>query len=191
MSAQSRSRKMLILLALLFLAPLAFSFWLYYGSSWRPGGSTNHGALIQPARPLPATPLAPLDGSQTRPVLNAGKWSLVYVGNGQCDADCRKTLVFTRQVYLSMGRLSDRIQRVFLVTDECCEQQWLAAEQAGLITIPAPDTQIVALFPAADRARQVFVVDPLGNLMMSYDSRAEPKGLRDDLKKLLNLSHIG
>ena len=34
-------------------------------------------------------------------------------------------------------------------------------------------------------------MDPLGNLMMSYDSQAPQKGLLEDLKKLLKLSHIG
>jgi hypothetical protein len=35
------------------------------------------------------------------------------------------------------------------------------------------------------------VVDPLGNLMMSYDARNDPHGLLEDLRKLLRLSHIG
>jgi glutathione peroxidase-family protein len=37
----------------------------------------------------------------------------------------------------------------------------------------------------------VFIVDPKGNLMMRYDAHAVPKGLHEDLQKLLNLSHIG
>ena len=39
--------------------------------------------------------------------------------------------------------------------------------------------------------RRIFMVDPRGNLMMRYDARDDPKGLRNDLKKLLTLSHIG
>ena len=45
--------------------------------------------------------------------------------------------------------------------------------------------------PATQRADTVYVVDPLGNLMMSYDARQDPRGLLEDLKKLLRLSHIG
>jgi hypothetical protein len=41
------------------------------------------------------------------------------------------------------------------------------------------------------RERSIFIVDPLGNLMMRYDVREDPKGLREDLKNLLELSHIG
>ncbi len=50
---------------------------------------------------------------------------------------------------------------------------------------------LVAAFPAADRERSLYIVDPLGNLVMRYDTRDTPKGLLDDLKKLLKLSHIG
>ncbi len=46
-------------------------------------------------------------------------------------------------------------------------------------------------FPTADRAHSLYIVDPLGNLVMRYDTRDTPKGLLDDLKKLLKLSHIG
>ena len=41
------------------------------------------------------------------------------------------------------------------------------------------------------RANSLFIIDPLGNLVMRYDARENPKGLLDDLKKLLKLSHIG
>jgi hypothetical protein len=37
----------------------------------------------------------------------------------------------------------------------------------------------------------VYLVDPLGNLMMSYALDARPKGMLEDLKKLLRLSHVG
>jgi hypothetical protein len=50
---------------------------------------------------------------------------------------------------------------------------------------------LLAQFPASERAHSIFVVDPLGNLMMRFDARANPRGLREDLLRLLKLSHIG
>jgi len=38
---------------------------------------------------------------------------------------------------------------------------------------------------------RIYLIDPLGNLMMSYSPRSEPKGILSDMKKLLKLSHIG
>jgi len=55
---------------------------------------------------------------------------------------------------------------------------------------------LLAVFPtydgaAPDAAGRSYLVDPLGNLMMSYPADAAPKGMLKDLKRLLRLSHIG
>jgi hypothetical protein len=190
---------MLLLLGLLFLLPLGLAFLLYYGSDWRPPGHTNHGSLITPARTLPAVALprfiAP--GAQdalSAPSLLQGKWSLLYIGGGDCDAGCREALYFMRQTYLGLGNQSSRLQRVFLITGHCCDGDYLAREQPGLIALRAEGPQAAALlaqFPPERRASTLFIVDPLGNLMMRYDTHDAPRGLHDDLTKLLGLSHIG
>ena len=54
----------------------------------------------------------------------------------------------------------------------------------------ATSRPILRLLPEP-RGGTIFIVDPLGNLMMRYDVRQDPKGLREDLKNLLELSHIG
>jgi len=191
-------RSVLLLLALVFFAPLLLAFALYYGSSWRPLGHTNHGALIEPARTLPpaALPqvaLAAGDPPAAADVLT-GKWSLVYLGRGDCDPECRNTLYFMRQTHLGLANLMPRVQRVFLVTAACCDRDYLAQQQPNLITLNAEvaaGAPLLAQFPPERRASTIFVVDPRGNLMMRYDAHDDPKGLRNDLKKLLALSHIG
>jgi hypothetical protein len=176
------NRRPLLGLLLLFAAPLAMAFWLYYGSSWRPASHTNHGQLIAPVVPVPGAAFT-------------GKWSLVVIGTGQsgCDAHCRDTLIYARQTWLSLGKLSPRVQRVLLAGEGCCDTDYLRREQAGLVTLPSADAGGAALRPVfpAPQADTLYVVDPLGNLMMRYDVRDKPSGLRDDLKKLLELSHIG
>ncbi len=193
-SSRPRGRRTLLLLAVIFLGPLALSFWLYYGTSWRPVGDTNHGQLIDPARPLPALALPDLQGAAAPARWFDDKWSMVVVGHGACDEDCRRSLVFARQIWLGLGRSGSRVQRVFLATDPCCDRDYLQREHAGLLTLDgsaATAAPLLAQVPAQDRSHMIFIVDPLGNLMMRYDSRLEPKGLRADLKKLLGLSHIG
>ncbi|HEX2789932.1 MAG TPA: hypothetical protein VHN17_05845 [Steroidobacteraceae bacterium] len=204
-------RGVLLLLLLLFFAPLLLAFVLYYGSGWRPTGRTNHGQLIEPARTLPLTVLpqvalapaaapgaapsaAPGGDAPAAADVLTGKWSLVYAGRGDCDADCRDTLYFMRQTHFGLANLMPRVQRVFLVTAGCCDRDYLAREQPDLITLNADGAAgaaLLALFPPERRASGIFVVDPRGNLMMRYDAHDDPKGLRNDLKKLLALSHIG
>jgi hypothetical protein len=64
----------------------------------------------------------------------------------------------------------------------------------GLMVIDATGRdgeKLVRQFPEPNRTHAIFIVDPLGNLMMQFDTRTNPKGLRDDLTRLLKLSNIG
>ena len=188
----ARSRRQLWLLVLAFFAPLAAAFWMYYGSPWRPSGHTNHGELIEPARPLPARGLPGDDAGTRRPFVD--KWSLVYVGDGRCDADCRQALLVMRQTHAALGRLQPRVQQVLLATAGCCDRDRLVREYPGLRLIDASgpaDAALLAAFPRERLQRGIYIVDPLGNLMMRYDTALDPRGLLQDLKKLLQLSHIG
>lgn len=186
-------RRALWLLVLLFFAPLLVSFWLYYGSGWRPSGRTSHGELIEPPRQL----LALASGAARAPAAAAlfrDHWSLVYVGNGGCDAACRQVLYLMRQTHAALGRLAPRVQRVFLASADCCDRAFLAREHPALRVIDASDAgaaPLLAAFGDDGRDRAIFIVDPLGNLMMRYDTQLGPRGLLQDLKRLLELSHIG
>jgi hypothetical protein len=208
---RARNLRTLAALAGLFFLPLLISAWLYYGMSWTPGGHTNHGDLIQPPRPLPrvALPAIAVGGDTTGettaqtaarelaagvPALLRSNWKLVYLGDGSCDAACRDTLYVMRQTRLALGTDMTRLARVFLVTANCCAKDYLAREQAGITVLDASGaagTPLLGRFPAEDRAHTLFVVDPLGNLMMRYDVRRDPRGLLVDLRRLLELSQIG
>ncbi|HXN10126.1 MAG TPA: hypothetical protein VN859_02730 [Steroidobacteraceae bacterium] len=189
-----RSRGLLALLVALFFAPLLLAFLMYYGSHWRPLGRTNHGTLIEPPRPLPRLSLQRPDGSEAGDGVLVGRWSLVYVANGECDAACHATLYFMHQSYLAMGNLIPRLQQVFLATGQCCDREFLAREHPDLLALDGGGGAAatwLAQIPGDARSHTLFIVDPRGNLMMRYDAFMDPKGLREDLKKLLDLSHIG
>jgi hypothetical protein len=192
---RARNLRMLAGLGGLFLLPLAAAFWVYYGTDWRPLGHVNHGELITPARPLPdAHPAAAFEAETVPAQLFHQKWSLVYVGDGQCGDTCRQALYVMRQTRLSLNNEMTRVERVFLVTSGCCARDFLMREHPGLVVLNATDgsaNDLLNAFPAEDREQSLFVVDPLGNLMMRFDTRQKPKGLLEDLKKLLSLSHIG
>jgi hypothetical protein len=183
MSDSRHSRTQIWILVAVFFAPLALAFLLYYGSGgWRPAGSTNKGELISPARPLPGVSAW------------HGKWTLVYVGDGRCDERCRAALLLTRQTRLALNADMSRVQRVFLATGNCCDRTYLAAEHPDLDVEPVDNdagTALLAAFPDA-ASGSIYVVDPLGNLMMRHaPSAGLSKDLLEDLRKLLKLSHIG
>ena len=191
--SRSRGRRQLLIVAAVFLVPLLVAFSLYYGKLWRPAGSSSKGELIDPARPLAVAGLRQSDGTPAGANPFQEKWTLLYIGDGACDADCRTALVFMRQSRLALNNEMTRVQRIFLATGNCCANDYFKTEHPGLITLDAssPEAQpLLAQFPP-DRAHSLFIVDPLGNLMMRHDASHTSKDLLEDLKKLLKLSHIG
>lgn len=183
--APKPQRRTLLLLVGLFFVPLLSAFALYYGTGWRPPSGTNHGELLQPLKQLPTA------ADELR-----DKWALVYVGNGACaDEVCRHALWTGRQTRLSLNQEMTRVNRVLFATDACCDRAFLDQQHEGIkvfdVTQPAARTELLAQLPPGDLSPYLFIVDPQGNIVMRFDTRENPRGLLDDLKKLLKLSHIG
>lgn len=191
---RARGRRNFLLMAAMFLLPLLVVFALYYGGIWSPSGSAAKGQLIHPARPLQITGLRQADGSAATGETFREKWSLIYIGDGACDEACRTALTYGRQTRIALGKDMDRVQRLFLVTGNCCDRKYLDAEQPGLITLEANSPEaasVLAQFPDEHRT-SLYIVDPHGNLMMRHvATQVINKDLLTDLKKLLKLSHIG
>jgi hypothetical protein len=191
---RARNLRMLGGLAGLFLLPLLASFWMYYGTDWRPASRVNHGELITPVRPLAQVNLPIVLGNPGHGALFRHTWSLVYVGRGSCEESCRQSLYVMRQARLALNNDMTRVERVFLASADCCDRNLLTQEHSGIVVVDASGADsrpLLSAFPETDRERSLFVVDPLGNLMMRFDTRQDAKGLLQDLQKLLRLSSIG
>ena len=64
--SRARGRRTLLIVAAVFLLPVAVAFTLYYGKLWRPANSSSKGELIEPAQPLTVAGLRHADGSPGR-----------------------------------------------------------------------------------------------------------------------------
>jgi hypothetical protein len=198
-AAAPRSRRPFFAILGLFFLPLAVAFLMYYGSSWRPSGTTNKGDLIAPAVPLPLVTLETATGQRTSDSFLREDWTLVFVGDGACADLCRAALIDLRLAHQMLGKDMGRIKRVFLYTGAPTEQAYLAKEHPDLTSASLDTTQgqsLLAKFPSvngvpAAQAGRTYIVDPLGNLMMSYAPGTDARSIYQDMKKLLNLSHIG
>jgi hypothetical protein len=184
-----KGRRTLLLLAVVFLGPMAVAMALYFtGFAWQPGKTVEHGILYRPARALPEAALAEAGAG----VSLRDKWTLMYFGDGACDDACRQALVEMRQVRRALGRDMARVQRVFLVTGGTPDADFLAREYPGMEVVgPAPAVATLARVAGGAAPGEIFLADPLGNLVMRYPAGTGMKGIHTDLKRLLKISTIG
>lgn len=190
---QKKGRAKLLLLVGLFLAPVVVAYVLY-NVGWQSNASVNYGDLIQPVR---AVTHVELRGPEDRPFRFGGlprKWTIMYFGSSECLKSCDAALYKMRQVHLAQGRQANRIQRVFIVTDsaEIDSLRYKVLDYSGtLLLTGAPDAVDSIIRQGALEPDRTYIVDPLGNLIMSYPPDANPSGMRKDLSRLLRASQIG
>lgn len=161
-------------------APTAAAYLSYY--FWQPQSRSNYGELIEP-RALPQLQNSAADLK--------GKWVMVTVDSGACDAYCRDKLYTLRQVRLTQGREMDRIVRAWLIDDTRHPDAALLEDHRG-IALLNPSGSMLSTFPArGSRRDHIYLIDPLGNLMMRFPKNADPSKIVKDLTRLLKVSRIG
>jgi hypothetical protein len=184
-----RGRVQLLLIAAVFLGPLALATWLYFaGQDLTPTGRTNNGALLQPIANLkdavPESPLYPHSD---------GHWVLLYANDAACDEACAHSLYTLRQSRLMLGDEMSRLVRVFLHGDTAPDTVLLADEHRGLVALS--DGALKELLdnkkPTDLEAGGYYLVDPLGNLVMYFRPDIDPGAMVEDINHLLELSRIG
>jgi hypothetical protein len=189
------SRAAALGLVALFVGPLAMAIYAFtHLEDWGPEAYVNNGVLIAPARPLEGLGWTTPAGESVTVDALRGRWTLVQVGDATCGLPCRAALFKTRQGRLALGREMTRVQRVYVLTDAAALAglESLFAEHPDMRVVFADGMQAEGLSQFGNPLRdQIFVVDPLGNLMMRYDTDARTKGLLKDMKRLLKVSQIG
>jgi len=182
----AQSKRPLVWLAIVCLAPFVASFASYF---WLvPTSRVNYGTLLG-NRVLPDVPVTRLDGSIDPHPLR-GKWALLVVDEGACAQACAQKLYATRQARTMQGKERDRVERIWLYTGDARPAPKLIAAHPDLaIARAVPD--VVAALPDPDPAQAIWLVDPLGNLVLRYPADPDIKRLHKDIARLLFASRIG
>ena len=198
MNSPTAGRARLLLIAAVFLGPLVAAAWLYYsGQGLQPEGRTNAGRLLEPIVNVNEA-LAALGGetptmSSLTGGASAGNWVLVYRGTGACAEACETALYRMRQSRLMLGRDMTRLVRVFLHGDISPDKVLVETEHEGLITISnrGLDGVLDRKRPADLAPGGLYLIDPLGNLVMYFTAELPPEAMVEDIEHLLDLSRIG
>ncbi|HUQ25861.1 MAG TPA: cytochrome C oxidase subunit I [Burkholderiales bacterium] len=168
-------RNKILLIGLVCAAPLVLGT-LAYVYKWDVGSAANYGELLPP-RLLAGSPFERL----------RGKWLLITVDASACDAWCEKKLYYLRQLRRAQGKDMNRVERLWLVTDGGKPRPGLLPAIEGTLIEPAP---ALDAFPGKP-PDHLYVVDPLGNLMMRYPRDADPSRMLKDLQRLMKFARPG
>ncbi|UOD50593.1 SCO family protein [Orrella daihaiensis] len=200
--AKPRSIRPLILILIISIAPVIAAFVMYYNPSLQPGGSTNYGTLVDPQRPLPSNEqltVTTLDGQPFDLNDLRGQWLLVAADEAACPESCAKKLFILRNTHAMTGKNVKRVSRVWFITDDAPVPAKVLEAYAGTIMLRAKPEQLDAFLAGQELAQgtepellePIWIIDPLGNLMMQYPKDPDPLKVRKDLGKLLHNSQIG
>ena len=186
--ARSRSRKMLLLIAAVCVAPFVASFAAYY--FYKPAGRVNYGELLEAKKPV--EPLVQAGGTGFMLRQLEGKWIFLIVDDTSCDDYCEKKLWQIRQIRKTQGKFPERIERVWLMTGAGEPASKLRTEYEGTWMVRSGDSSLLKALPYEKSARDhIYLIDPLGNLVLRYPRDADSTRIRKDLERLLKVSRIG
>ncbi|MDM9558507.1 SCO family protein [Bordetella petrii] len=199
--ARKRSLTPLVLVFLCTLAPIVVAFVLYSNPQWWPDESSNYGTLLDPQRPMPPAAelqLTTLDGQPFDLESLKGKWLLVSVGEAACPEACARKLFITRNSHASQGKNVERLARVWFITDDGEVPAKVLEAYEGTVMVRARPDQLARFLLARDTAAgqpslldPIWIIDPLGNLMMQFPANADGVKVRKDISKLVYNSRIG
>ena len=180
-------RAKLVLLAALFLLPIAASFTAYYFMSHAP--TANYGELVAP-RPVVSQRFDRAEGGAFAFEELRGRWAMVASDSGACPAACVEKLTAMRQVRLALGRRAARVERVFVVDDLRRPDAQALKDFEGTAVALTPAGMALPPGAANDRAH-IYLVDPRGSVMLRWPAGGDRARMLKDLERLLKASQIG
>jgi hypothetical protein len=189
---QSGRWKLFLVIAIC-ASPVIASYFTYYVI--KPTSRTNYGDLLDPRLyPMPQLGATTLDGKPLGLDAYKGKWIMLQVDGGACGEACKTKLLDMRQERLMQGKEMDRIERVWLITDDQALDTVLMREYDGTRMLRVKPEALKAWLPAdagTTAADHVYIIDPLGNLMLRFPKNPDRSRMKKDITKLLTASSIG
>lgn len=158
-------------------------------------GTKNNGVLIRPPQAIAELPLQLSNGEKFDFAKQPKLWSIVIPVVAHCDAQCQKTLYFTRQIHIALGKQADRVRRYLIATEFPLDAEFesLLKQHPKLEILRADSAEFAQYFARSNlqplQNHEYFILDPEGWFMMYYGPQHDGKSVLNDLKFLLTNSH--
>lgn len=180
----------LILMIIVFAAPVLMSYVWYFFI--HPTGGKNYGTLLD-VHPLPEVHLTDEHGQDTSLAALKGKWLIIANDSAECNQACEAKLYALRQVRAALGHDDNRVERVLLIEGEANLSQDITRQYQGTHWLHPHDQQLVDSL-GSDKGNpkdHIWIIDPLGNVVLRYPANPDLKGILKDMERLLKASQIG
>ena len=188
---------------LLSLAPVIAALVVYFNPQFRPENSVAYGTLVDPQRPMPSASelqLTTLDGKPFDLNTLKGKWLLASADVAECPESCARKLFILRNSHASQGKEVERLARVWFILDQGEVPEKVLEAYKGTVMVRVSNPEQLGRYAPVSAGAQpgvgalaqpMWIIDPLGNLIMQYDEGADPLKVRGDISKLIKNSRIG
>jgi len=200
---QIRKNKItMILLFAMFVAPIVFAVYIFNTNDADSYKTKNRGNLIRPAKELKNIELQFFEDKKPYKLVDQEhQWLMVFIGAGECNNECKRQLVVMRQTRLAQGGEFTRVNRMYLMLDKQSDQFMKEVKEyhPGLAILNGTQAQIdnvISQFTLDDKvdvgkSNRIYIIDPIGNLMMYYEFDANASDIAKDLMRLLKASQMG
>ena len=199
---RAKNRRSLIILILVFCMPMIIAWFVLKNiDTLKPSKTRNKGELVQPAKPLADFELVQMDKKKFTLTELRGKWSVIYFAPADCEQVCQETISKIHQARLGQGKEMHRVRNVYINTsnEELNQQTQDFIKPLNDLNVLAGDKNTIDSFVAQFTATgfsttesgRIFLVDPIGNIMMTYKNTFVVIDLLKDLEHLLKYSQIG
>lgn len=186
-----RARVKAALLFLIAILPLIAATVMYYSGWGMPGSTTNKGEFVEGQEQVLEQGIEDPDGEPFEAHLlqqnEDAKWWILVTAD-DCAEACVEWLDRTGSIHQLLHREWNRVRRGFISADGSVPQ---GADDRRLVRLSAPEANPLAEYAADDAEATVFIVDPMGNLVLRYDQRHSGNDVLEDLEHLLEVSPLG
>jgi cytochrome oxidase Cu insertion factor (SCO1/SenC/PrrC family) len=155
--------------------------------------SKSEGFLLTPPLALEMLQLTTVDNAPVKADTFANHWWLIYLTPPSCTDECGTQNAKLRSVYLALTKNMSRVQRIMLAQENALTPEQLqqaAADKPLLIEKIANPEYLLSNCSVATN-EGLFIMDPLGNIMLCYAPQQEAHAILQDIEKLLKASRIG
>jgi hypothetical protein len=184
----------LLVIMVMFALPLALAWMMNSGAiHYKSASTVNLGKLVSPAVPLDWSGVELItDGTASTGF--SGYWVILFAVPPSCGRPCLESVTKLRQVHRATGKDQTRIKIVLLMEPTYSQVRIaeLLAIDPGFNLLRSTSAAFLATLvkagsPGDGKEGQptIYLVDPLGNIMMTYEGESSPNGLSKDLKRLL------